>query len=112
MQYLVRFIIGGMVVSLFAALGDALKPKTFAGLFSAAPSVALASLGLTALAHGKAYAAIEGRSMLVGACAFLLYSLVCSRLMLRQHFRAAPVTISTLALWVIVAIGFWALLIS
>ena len=41
MQYLLRFLIGGSVVCLFAALGDALKPKSFAGLFSAAPSLAL-----------------------------------------------------------------------
>jgi hypothetical protein len=39
--------VGGVVVSLFAILGDTLKPKSFAGLFGAAPSVALATLGLT-----------------------------------------------------------------
>jgi len=44
---------GGMIVSLFASLGDVLKPKSFAGLFGAAPSVALATLGLTVLADGK-----------------------------------------------------------
>ena len=41
MQILFRFIIGGLVVSLFAAFADALKPKSFAGLFAAAPSVAI-----------------------------------------------------------------------
>jgi len=45
-QLVLRFVIGGRVVSLFAVLGDTLKPKSFAGLFSAAPSVALAPLGL------------------------------------------------------------------
>ena len=35
-QIVVRFVIGGFIVSLFAALGDALKPKSFAGLFGAA----------------------------------------------------------------------------
>jgi hypothetical protein len=43
---LVRFFLGGIVVSMFAALGDALRPRTFAGIFGAAPSVALASLFL------------------------------------------------------------------
>jgi hypothetical protein len=33
--------------------GDVLKPKSFAGLFSAAPSVALATLPLTILSDGK-----------------------------------------------------------
>jgi hypothetical protein len=58
LQYLFRFLVGGTIVSLFACLGDLLKPKSFAGLFGAAPSVALATLGLTIVADGKAYAAL------------------------------------------------------
>jgi hypothetical protein len=54
-----RFLVGGAVVSLFAILGDLLKPKTFAGLFGAAPSVALATLGLTIVKDGKLYASRE-----------------------------------------------------
>jgi Protein of unknown function (DUF3147) len=46
MDYLVRFVAGGVVVSLFAIVGDVLRPKSFAGLFGAAPSVALATLTL------------------------------------------------------------------
>ena len=45
MDLVLRFVIGGLVVSSFAVLGDMLKPKSFAGLFGAAPSVALATLG-------------------------------------------------------------------
>ena len=37
-------LVGGIVVSVFAMLGDMLRPKSFAGLFGAAPSVALATL--------------------------------------------------------------------
>jgi uncharacterized membrane protein (GlpM family) len=111
MQYVLRFLIGGTVVCLFAGLGDALKPKSFAGLFSAAPSIALASLGLVALKDGKIFAAIESRSMLVGAVAFFIYSLVCCRLMIRQRFHAAPVTIITLAVWLVVALAGWTVLL-
>jgi len=57
-----RFIVGGAVVSFFAILGDALKPKSFAGLFGAAPSVALATLSLTVSANGKSIAAIVWRT--------------------------------------------------
>jgi hypothetical protein len=32
-QLIFRFAVGGLIVSLFAALGDVLKPKSFAGLF-------------------------------------------------------------------------------
>jgi Protein of unknown function (DUF3147) len=68
---ILRFVIGGIVVSAFAALGDVLKPKSFAGLFRAAPSIALATLGLTIAANGKMYAATEARSMIAGALVFL-----------------------------------------
>jgi hypothetical protein len=44
-QIFIRFLVGGAVVSVFAVIGDLLKPKSFAGLFGAAPSVALATLG-------------------------------------------------------------------
>jgi hypothetical protein len=111
MQYIVRFLIGGAVVCLFAALGDALKPKSFAGLFSAAPSIALASLGLAALKHGKIFAFVESRSMLIGAAAFFIYALVCCRLMIRQRFRATPVAIIALVPWLVVALGGWTLLL-
>src|SRR5208283_2188450 len=43
LDYVLRFLAGGIAVSAFAALGDALRPKTFAGLFGAAPSIALAA---------------------------------------------------------------------
>ena len=47
LQLVFRFVVGGAIVTLFAALGDVLKPKSFVGLFGAAPSVAMATLGLT-----------------------------------------------------------------
>jgi hypothetical protein len=68
-EILIRFLIGGVVVSVFAVIGDILKPKSFAGLFGAAPSVALATLGLTIVSEGAAYVALEARSMLAGAIA-------------------------------------------
>lgn len=33
----IRFVVGGSIVSAFAIIGDILKPKSFAGLFGAAP---------------------------------------------------------------------------
>src|SRR5208282_1351416 len=54
-----RFLIGGAVVSIFAVLAEVFKPKSFAGLFGAAPSIALATIGITIAHYGKAYAATE-----------------------------------------------------
>jgi uncharacterized membrane protein (GlpM family) len=109
LQYLFRFMVGGAIVSVFACLGDVLKPKSFAGLFGAAPSVALATLGLTVFAEGKAYTALESRSMIVGAASFFLYSWLCTWLMLRKKINAPRATIGGLIVWLAAAIGTWAL---
>ena len=81
-QTLVRFIIGGAIVSAFAIIGDVLKPKRFAGLFGAAPSVALATLALTVMSDGTSYAATEGRSMMACAIAFFVYASLVSHIMI------------------------------
>ena len=106
-QILVRFLVGGAVVSAFAAVGDMLKPKSFAGLFGAAPSVALATLGLTLFAEGGPYTAIEGRSMIAGAAALFAYASVVSWIMMRYHFKALLTTICSMPLWFGVACGVW-----
>jgi uncharacterized membrane protein (GlpM family) len=111
MQLVFRFIVGGLMVSLFAVISDGLKPKSFAGLFGAAPSVALATLALTVFKDGKLYASLEARSMIVGAIAFLVYCLVCVSILAKTNARATTVTISALALWVVCAVGFWAVLL-
>jgi Protein of unknown function (DUF3147) len=108
LPYLFRFLVGGTIVSLFACLGDVLKPKSFAGLFGAAPSVALATLGLTIFADGRAYTALQARSMVVGAASFLVYSALCTWLMLGKKFDA-PATIGSLIVWLAAALGTWAL---
>jgi hypothetical protein len=36
-EYVVRFLVGGAVVTVFAMLRDVLRPKSSAGLFGAAP---------------------------------------------------------------------------
>jgi len=111
MQLIFRFAVGGFIVSLFAALADALKLKSFPGFFGAAPSVALATLGLTIAADGKLYAAIEARSMIIGAIAFCAYAALCSRLMMSNRIHSKLATTSALAVWLICALGLWAIVL-
>jgi len=106
-QTLVRFLIGGSVVSAFAALGGLFKPKSFAGLFGAAPSVALGTLGLAVASNGRFYAATEARSMTGGAVAFLVYTLCASWVMMRLEWRALVATTVLIPLWLVTALGFW-----
>lgn len=82
-EILFRFAIGGVVVAAFATLGDLFKPKSFAGLFGAAPSVALATLGMAVVTKGRLYAATEARSMMGGALALLVYTLSVSWILMR-----------------------------
>jgi hypothetical protein len=107
MDLLVRFVVGGLVVSLFAALGDGLKPKSFAGLMGAAPSVALATVTLTVLKKGHAYAASEAESMILGGIAFLFYAFVVARTLMRAEWPVLPTTATALLLWLGVALGEW-----
>jgi len=106
-QLLVRFLIGGLVVSIFAVVGDLLKPKSFAGLFGAAPSVALATLGLTVAREGPFYAATEAHSMMAGAIAFFVYASFVSWSMMRYKTKAFLVTLCAIPMWLGVALGLW-----
>lgn len=103
----IRFLIGGSVVTVFSIISDLFKPKSFAGLFGAAPSIALASLGLTVATEGSAIAATEARSMIIGAVALFTYAAVLSWMVLRFRLPSLPVFLPGLLLWLGVAIGLW-----
>jgi hypothetical protein len=106
-QIVLRFFVGGIVVCSFAMIGDILKPRSFAGLFGAAPSVALATLALTAASEGRLYAAAEARSMIAGAIAFFAYASIVSWILMRGRSAALPVTIAAMPVWFGLAFGIW-----
>jgi hypothetical protein len=108
-EYVVRFLVGGVVVSAFAMLGDVLRPKSFAGLFGAAPSVALATLGIAVYLHGADYAALQGQAMMPGAVALAVYSVVVCHLLVRTRLRAVTATSLSLVVWLTAAFGLLAL---
>lgn len=104
-ETIIRFLVGGAVVSIFAVLAEMLRPKSFAGLFSAAPSIALATIGITIAHHGTTYAATESRSMVFGAAGFFVYASACSWLLMHKKVRALSATTALLPLWFAVSIG-------
>jgi hypothetical protein len=106
-ELVLRFLIGGTLVSVFAFVGDLLRPKSFAGLFGAAPSVALASLSLTIAAKGNGYAAVEARSMIAGAIAFFVYASIVSKVMMRYRPPALAATVALMPVWLGVSYGLW-----
>ena len=104
-EYILRFLIGGTVVSFFAVLAEMLRPKSFAGLFSAAPSIALATIGITIAHYGAAYAAAESRTMIFGAIGFLCYAAACSWLQMRRKVPSMAATAALLPVWFGVSLG-------
>ena len=102
-DYLLRFLIGGVVVSLFAVAGDIVRPKSFAGLFGAAPSIAFCTLAMALAGQGTGYTALEGRSMMVGATALCFYSILVCQLLKRFRAHAAPAAMLSLVAWVALA---------
>jgi hypothetical protein len=98
-ELLLRFLIGGAVVAAFSFLGGLFSPKSFVGLFGAAPSVALATLALTASKNGKQYAAVEAHSMIGGAIAFFLYASCVSAVLMRKKFSAMQLTLGLMPVW-------------
>jgi len=103
-----RFLVGGVLVSAFALLGDLFQPKTFAGTFAAAPSVALATMSLTIGRDGAADAALAARSMVVGAVAFFLYANAVALLLRRGHDRPRTAAWKCGAVWAAAAATGWA----
>jgi uncharacterized membrane protein (GlpM family) len=104
-EYVIRFLVGGAVVSAFCMLGDVLRPKSFAGLFGAAPSVALATLGIAVYQHGAGYAALQSHAMMAGAVALAVYGVVVCHLLMRARLRAAPASLLAIIVWLGVAFG-------
>src|SRR5947209_1172385 len=104
-EALIRFIIGGLLVTAFAVLGDMLKPKSFAGLFGAAPSVALATLILTIHSEGRVFAGVEARSMIFGAVAFFVYACAVCRVTMLYKLPASVAASASILIWLALAFG-------
>jgi hypothetical protein len=105
LEYIIRFLAGGIVVSAFALLGDILRPKSFAGLFGAAPSVALVTLSLALSTLGGQYAAVQGRSMAIGSAALAAYSFLVCQLLIRFRTPTLAATALSVIAWFAVAFG-------
>lgn len=101
---------GGSFVVLFAVLGAVIRPKRLAGLFAAAPAVAIASLIVTVAAHGDGDAAAASTGMLFGAAGFVAFAL-CVRPLL-DRFHAAISSLIACVAWAAVALGGYFLIIG
>jgi hypothetical protein len=97
----IRVLATGALVAAFAMLGDTLKPKMFAGLFSGAPSVATVSLLVTGLAMGPARDAKYALGMIAGAVGLVVYGVVAAVLV--KHLKAVVGSVLAWIAWAIPA---------
>jgi hypothetical protein len=89
-------------------VGDLFKPKTFAGLFGTAPSVALATLAMAYLKEDSRYVALETQSMVIGAVALFVYSMACVAVTKRRNVAVWLGAMLAWGAWGAVAFGVWA----
>jgi hypothetical protein len=106
-ELVARFLIGGTIVSIFAAVAEIVRPKSFAGLFGAAPSIALATFGISIAQHGSAYATTQARSMVFGALAFFCYAAAASWMLVCYKTRALTTTVGLLPVWLGFSLALW-----
>jgi len=106
----IKALIGGTAVCAFAAIGEFLRPRGLAGMFAAAPSVALASLAITCIATGVGSAASQATAMVAGAAALAVYCLVGIESV--RRFGALRGSITASVAWFAVAIGLWAVVLQ
>lgn len=85
----------------FAVLSQGLKPKRFAGLFSAAPAVALAGLTIVILDKGAHEAHENAVGMIAGGAGMVAYAAAVVPLLRRM--RASRAALAGIGVWTAVA---------
>ena len=87
-------------------VSDMLKPKMFAGLFGAAPSVATASLLVSGLSMGPSKAEKYASGMVAGAIGLIVYSLAAALAV--KHLGSVAGSIVAWIGWIIsAAAAYW-----
>jgi uncharacterized membrane protein (GlpM family) len=98
---LLKAVVAGTFVVAFAMLSEMVSPKSFAGIFGAAPSIALASITIIVLHGSVADGRTASFSMIFGAIAMLAYCVAA--VITVDRFGALLGSIYAIAAWGIVA---------
>jgi uncharacterized membrane protein (GlpM family) len=94
---IVKGLAGGSLVLAFALLSEGLSPKRFAGLFSAAPAVALAGLTIVILDKGAHDAHKNTLGMIAGSAGMVAYAAAVVPLL--RRFRASRAALVGMGAW-------------
>lgn len=85
----------------FALLSEGLSPKRFAGLFGAAPAIALTGLTIVLLDKGSHEAHQNAVGMLAGSAGMIAYAATAVPLLRRM--RASAAAVASLGAWFLVS---------
>jgi hypothetical protein len=99
----IKALLGGTIVVIFTGIGHILRPRWFAGLFGAAPSVAIASLTVTVVDKGHQAAGLAAWGMVFGALGFIAFA-ACVRPLL-VIVPAVVASAFGCGIWAVVAVG-------
>lgn len=106
-----RGLAGGTLVVVFALISEAVKPKAFAGIFAAAPSVAVASLAISVLTDGATKARLASIGMVAGAVGMAVCCTVAVATI--PQLKALRGSLAAIGTWLVVALGlYWAVFIG
>lgn len=106
-----RGLAGGVFVVVFAVVGEVFTPKAFAGLFAAAPSVAVASLIITITTEGSKRAHQDAVGMVVGGIGMAACCVVAAVAI--PKLRATGGSAAAWGAWGAVALGlYWAVFVG
>ncbi len=108
LQYLAKFVAGGLLVCIFAVISQICMPKQFSGIFSTAPSVLLAGLAVTLVTKGATYAMLTAEGAIAGAIGLIFYCVMATP-MLKRH-QALVGSILSLSAWFLVSFCAFALM--
>ena len=101
LEYIARFVVGGLLVCVFALISEICKPKQFAGIFSAAPSVLLAGLIITLMTKGASHAVLTAEGAIAGAVGMIFFCIIATPLI--KRYRALVGSLLSLIGWFVVS---------
>ncbi len=102
-------IAGGILVVVFALLGEIIRPQSLAGITSGAPSVAAAGLLVTLATSGALMAWNMSLGMIAGGAALIVWCLVGADAV--KRFGSLKGSLAASAVWFAVAFSLWAVVL-
>ena len=106
---LLKGIVGGVLVVLFALVGEVTRPRSIAGITSGAPSIAAAGLLVTLLTSGVAMAWNLSLGMIAGAVALVCWCFIGVDAV--KRFGGLKGSLAATGLWFTVAFALWAVVL-